>query len=324
MERMAFPLPDKPSIAVLPFSNFSGDPEQEYFADGITENLITDLSQVSGLFVIARNSSFSYKGKQLAIRQVAEDLGVRYVMEGSVQRAGDQVRINAQLIDATTGGHLWAERYDGTLTDIFALQDRVTARIVDAMSVTLTADERGGLATLGTTNVAAHDAYLQGLSYYYRSTPADNAKAEPYFKQAIELDPQFARAYTALAKVYYKGREWEYSQALVTWWRKAVFKAHRLLVRGDGDRIADVHVVRAQMALHKHQLRVARAEADRALELDANNVEALKVKAAVMIYSGDYAAGRTLADQVKRLDPVAIAEPLYLIALSYFATEDYE
>jgi TolB-like protein len=139
---MAFPLPDKPSIAVLPFNNMSDDASQEYFTDGMTEDLITDLSKISGLFVIARNSSFSYKGQQVKVRQVAEELGVRYVLEGSVRRAGDEVRINAQLIDATTGGHLWADRYDGTLKDIFGLQDDITARIVAALAVHLTASEQ--------------------------------------------------------------------------------------------------------------------------------------------------------------------------------------
>jgi TolB-like protein/class 3 adenylate cyclase len=141
MERMAFPLPDKPSIAVLPFTNMSDNPGQEYFADGMTEDLITDLSKVSGLFVIARNSSFGYKGKSPKVRQVAEDLGVRYVLEGSVRRVGDEVRINAQLIDATTGGHLWAERYDGSLADIFALQDKVLREIVGALALNLTENE---------------------------------------------------------------------------------------------------------------------------------------------------------------------------------------
>ena len=139
VERMAFPLPDKPSIAVLPFTNMSGDAEQEYFTDGMTEDIITDLSKVSGLFVIARNSSFSYKGQQVKVRQVAEELGVRYVLEGSVRRAGDQVRINAQLIDATTGGHLWAERYDGKHGRcVQALQDKCDReRSCAALSVTL-------------------------------------------------------------------------------------------------------------------------------------------------------------------------------------------
>lgn len=138
VEKMTYPLPDKPSIAVLPFVNMSGDPEQEYFSDGITEDLITDLSKISGLFIIARNSTFIYKGKPVKIRQVAEELGVRYVLEGSVRKAQKKVRINAQLIDATTGHHLWAERYDGKLDDVFALQDKVTQKIVKALAVKLT------------------------------------------------------------------------------------------------------------------------------------------------------------------------------------------
>jgi TolB-like protein/Flp pilus assembly protein TadD len=302
----------------------SDDPKQEYFADGITENLITDLSKISALFVIARNSSFSYKGQQVKVRQVAEDLGVRYVIEGSVQRAGDQVRINAQLIDATTGGHLWAERYDGSLADVFGLQDQVTAKIVEAMSVTLTAKELEDLGSLGTSNVDAHDAYLQGLSFYLRNTPADNAKAETHFKRAVELDPDFNRAYTALAKVYYKGRDWEYGNAMVLWWRKAVFRAHRTLAKSVGENIADAHVVRSQMALHKHQLEVALQEAEKALKLNPNDVDALKAKVGALIYSGQNAEGRKLANQVIRLDPVVIAEPLYLIGLSHFATGSYE
>ena len=162
---MAFPLPDKPSIAVLPFNNMSDDASQEYFADGMTEDLITDLSKLSGLFVIARNSSFSYKGRQVKIRKVAEELGVRYVLEGSVRRDGNEVRINAQLIDATTGGHLWAERYDGTLDDIFDLQDKVTQQIVAALAVNLTGEEQAQRARHNTEIAAAHDAYLQGWAY---------------------------------------------------------------------------------------------------------------------------------------------------------------
>ena len=199
IDKMAFPLPEKPSIAVLPFTNMGDDPKQEYFADGMTEDLITDLSRISGLFIIARNSVFTYKRKPVKIAQVAEELGVRYVLEGSVRRAGEKVRINAQLIDATTGGHLWAERYDGSLADIFALQDQVTAKIMDAMSVTLTYQELEGLGSIGTSNADAHDAFLQGLSFYYRRTPADNAKAATHFKRAIELDPNYAKAYSGLS-----------------------------------------------------------------------------------------------------------------------------
>ena len=209
------------------------------------------------------------------------------------------------------------------LTDIFALQDHVTAQIMDAMSVTLTDQELEVLGATGTSNTDAHDAYLQGLSFYFRSTPADNAKAESHFIRAIELDPDFKRAYTALAKVYYKGREWEYAFALATWWRKNVFQAHRTLAKSESKNIADAHVVRSQMALHKHQLGIALREAEQALALNKNDVDALKGKARALIYSGQYVEGRNLANQVIRLDPIVIAEPLYLIGLSYFASGSY-
>ena len=207
IERMAFPLPDKPSSAVLPFNNMSDDAQQEYFADGMTEDLITDISKISGLFVIARNSVFTYKGKAVKVRQVAEELGVRYVMEGSVRRVGNQVRINAQLIDATTGGHIWAERYDGTLDDVFSMQDKITESIVAALAVTLI-DQ--GETPVETSSTAAYDTYLQGWEHYQRSTPDDFAKAISYFEQALVLDPDYDRASTALAAVYWNGtwRRW--------------------------------------------------------------------------------------------------------------------
>ena len=321
---MSYSLPDRPSVAVLPFTNLSDDPKQEYFADGMTDDLITDLSKISGLFVIARNSSFSYKNQQVKVRQVAEELGVRYIIEGSVRRGGNQVRINAQLIDATTGGHLWAERYDGSFADIFALQDQVTAKIVEAMSITLTPQELEGLESFGTSNAAAHDAYLQGLSFYLRNTPADNAKAKPHFMRALELDPEFKRAYAALAGVYYKGRSREYSFLLGFHQREAIILAHQNLAKSVGANIAETHVVRSRMALDKHQHDVALREAEQALTLSRNNVDALKVKARAMIYSGRYEEGRKLANQIIRLDPAVLAEPLYLIGLSYFASGSYD
>jgi adenylate cyclase len=249
---------------------------------------------------------------------------VRYVLEGSVQRAGDQVRINAQLIDATTGGHLWADRYDGSLADIFALQDRVITKIVNAMSVTLTPRELDGLGSIGTSNAAAHDAYLQGVSFYLRNTPEDNAKAEPHFKRAAELDPDFKRAYAALAKVYYKSVEPEYSLAIGIYVRKAIFLAYRNLEKSAGTGIVDTHVVRSRMALYKHQVGIALQEADQALDLSLNDVEALKAKAQALIYSGKYLEGRNLANQAIRLDPTALAAPLYIIGLSHFAEGSYD
>jgi len=193
------PLPDKPSIAVLPFDNMSGDAEQEYFADGITEDIITDISKVSGLFVIARNSSFAYKDKGVNVTEVGRELGVKTVLEGSVRKAGNRVRITAQLIDAASGGHLWAERYDRDLDDIFAVQDEVTRAIVDALKVRLTPDESARVGRRGTADVDAYDLYVRGRQQLQRYTAESVAEARQLFEQAIALDPNFGAAYAGVA-----------------------------------------------------------------------------------------------------------------------------
>src|SRR5438128_1059036 len=181
-------LPDKPSIAVLHFVNLSSDPEQEYFSDGITEDLITDLSKLSGLFVIARNSVFFYKGKAVKLEQVSRELGVRYVLEGSVRKAGDRVRITAQLVEASTGYHRWAERYDRPLQEIFTLQDEIRQKIVMALKVQLTQEEQARFRRLPTHNLEAYDAILRGLEYINHSTQAENAQARQLFESAMTLD----------------------------------------------------------------------------------------------------------------------------------------
>jgi adenylate cyclase len=195
---MAFPLPDKPSIAVLPFANLSGDPSQDYLSDGTTENIITALSKISNLFVIARNSAFTYKGKTVKIQQVAEDLGVRYVLEGSVQKAGERVRINAQLVDGLTGRHLWAERYDRQISDIFALQDDITNQVVTALEVKLTEGEAARISRRQTDNNDAYELFRKGLEIFRRFTKTDNDQARRLFKQAVEIDPGFADAWCFL------------------------------------------------------------------------------------------------------------------------------
>jgi TolB-like protein len=321
IENMAFPLPDRPSIAVLPFANMSGDPEQEYFADGMAEDLITDLSKISGLFVISRNSAFTYKGRVVKVRQVAEDLGVRYVLEGSVRRVGDEVRINAQLIDATTGGHLWAERYDGTLADVFDLQDKVTKRIVDALALELTPQEAQRVGNPGTDNVEAHDAYLLGLTFYYRRTPESYAKAATHFERAIELDPNYSAAHTALAKMYAysSGGAITYSRALWVPSRDAAAKARRSLAKAQGQPNSDFHVVRSWLALNKHQHKRAIAEAELALELSPNDVDALEAIAKAQIYAGQPKAGIELAERAMRQNPTLLARPFLLMGLAEFA-----
>jgi adenylate cyclase len=183
-------LPDKPSIAVLPFVNMSGDPEQEYFSDGMTEDLITDLSKIAGLFVIARNSVFTYKGKPVKVDQVGRELGVRYVLEGSVRKAGGRLRITAQLVDASTGGHLWAERYDRSIGDIFVLQDEVTRQIVMDLAVKLTEDEHEHLGRRYTDNLEAYDYFFWGLEYFHRFSKEYANQSRRMFESAIELDPR--------------------------------------------------------------------------------------------------------------------------------------
>jgi len=193
------PLPDKPSIAVLPFDNMSGDPEQEYFSDGITEDIITALSKFRWFFVIARNSSFTYKGKSVDVKQVARELGVRYVLEGSVRKAGSRVRISAQLIDAQTGNHVWAERYDRELADIFDLQDEMTATIVGAIEPELGSAERARAKRKPPDNLDAWDRYQRGLWHFWRYTRDDIDEAERLFQSAIDLDPGFGPAYAGVA-----------------------------------------------------------------------------------------------------------------------------
>lgn len=198
IEKMAYPLPDKPSIAVLPFVNVSNDPEQDYISDGISDNIITALSYISELFVIARNSTFIYKNRPVRVQQVAEELGVRYVLEGSVQKSGERLRVTAQLIDATTGHHLWAERYDRNLKDLFALQDEITLKILTALEVKLTGGEdvRGWNAT---NNLEAWGYTQKGSSLFERFTKEDNAKARAFFERAAKIDPQYAGAWIMLA-----------------------------------------------------------------------------------------------------------------------------
>ncbi|MBW2205131.1 MAG: hypothetical protein JRF52_13965 [Deltaproteobacteria bacterium] len=201
IEKMAYPLPDKPSIAVLPFANMSEDPKQDYFSDGITEEIITALSKVPKLFVIARNSTFTYKGKPVKIKQVAEELGVRYVLEGSIRKAGDKIRITAQLIDALTGLHLWAERYDRNLKDIFAVQDEITKNIITAMQVKLTMGEQARTAAKGTNNLEAYLKLLQAREKMLQMNKENNALAQRLVEETIALDPDYASAYASLGAI---------------------------------------------------------------------------------------------------------------------------
>lgn len=199
LERMAFPLPEKPSIAVLPFDNLSDDPKQDFFSDGITETIITTLSKIPQMFVIARNSTFTYKGKPVKVQQVAEELGVRYVLEGSVQRSGDKLRITGQLIDALTGRHIWAESYDRQLTEIFDLQDEIARQVVTELEVKLTAGEQARIWRRQTNNPKAYEHFLLAQQHFGQFNKADMNEAQRLLQETLALDPNFAEAWDLMA-----------------------------------------------------------------------------------------------------------------------------
>jgi adenylate cyclase len=205
-EKPALPLPDKPSIAVLPFTNLSGDPQQEYFSDGITDDLVTDLSRLPGLFVIDRNSTFAYKGKPARVQEVGRELGVKYVLEGSARRAADRVRINVQLVDASTGNQIWGQRYDKQFRDIFKLQDEIVQSLITTLGLQLALLEKGVVLPQRTNNLEAYDYFLRGFEYFLNVNPQDGfAKVRKMDEKAIELDPGYADAYAILGMSYVFG-----------------------------------------------------------------------------------------------------------------------
>ncbi len=324
LQRMAFALPGKPSIAVLPFINMSEDESQEYFVDGMTEDLITDLSKISGLFVIARNSSFSYKGRSVPVSQVAEELGIRYVLEGSVRRAGDEVRINAQLIDATTGGHLWAERYDGTLENIFDLQDQVTEQIVAALAVSLTGEEQVQQARHATENAEAHDAYLQGWARYKLLRPKDLAEAVPFFEEALRLDPAYAQAHAALASLYWDvlQNDWAFDLNMPSLRAEQFANAHLEEALKNPTPLA--HVLQARILASWGYHDDAVVEAQQAVALDHNDATAHAGLADALVLAGRAAEAVEPIEKAIRLDPHH--PPSYLITLgaTRFGMKQYE
>jgi adenylate cyclase len=318
------PLPEKPSIAVMAFQNMSGDPEQEYFADGITEDVITDLSQIGGLLVIARNSSFAYKGKAVDIRVVARELGVRTILEGSIRRAGGRVRITAQLIDAETGGHLWAERFDRDLSDIFAVQDEVTRRIVEALKIKLSPAETARLEAVKTINSKAHDFFLLGRAAMMDANRNHETltRSSGLFAQAIAEDPSYGEPYAGLAML--QTVDWQFH-----WtddWRQSLEKAERYLdlALQKSPEVAWVHRAASLLYFWKKDLARSAAEADAALDLSPNFAEAHNSRGIVYIYGGEPLAAVPHIEQSMRLDP--LLRPLYIhfLASAYLVAGKYE
>jgi adenylate cyclase len=316
-------LPDKPSVAVLPFTNMSGDPEQDYFADGITEDIITDLSKIAGLLVIARNSSFAYKGKSVDIRTIGRELGVRSLLEGSIRRAGNRVRITAQLIDAANGAHLWADRYDRDLTDIFAVQDEVTRHIVDALKVKLTSVEEARIADIPTMSVEAHDLFLRGreliLGRKWTREIFDQLVA--LMTRAIQLDPNYAEAYGGLGFAHnmdFHNRFTGSSHAL------DVAEQFATIAVEKGPTVPFPHWVLAAVVLWKKKFDVVKRETEIALALNPNYALACNTRGNAEAYSGHPLAAIPYFERAMRLDPAFTQQYIHFLGSAYLVAGQYE
>jgi adenylate cyclase len=287
IEKMAFPLPEKPSIAVLPFDNMSGDQNQEYIADGITEYLITNLSKMPDVFVIAKESSFHYKGKSIIVKQVSEELGVRYVLEGSIQKSGDRIRVTAQLIDALKGHHLWAEKYDREMKELFALQDDIALNILQSLQVQITSfPETFGA---GTKNIEAYLKILKGVKYVYKYTKEDFITAKKLYNEAIALDPEYAEAYRLLGWVYAQEERAEESAFKAIELNASLGSPHALL--------AFINV------FFKGQYEDAIAEGEKAIELDPHAAENLSLHSYILTFNNKCERALILAEKAIRLNP---------------------
>jgi len=316
-------LPDKPSIAVLAFNNMSGDPEQEYFSDGISEDIITDLSKLSELSVIARNSTFTYKGKAVDVKQVGRDLGVRYVLEGSVRKAGNRVRVTGQLIDAESGTHIWADRFDRDLTDIFAVQDELTQEIISALKIKLSEGEKALLVAGGTKNVDAHDLFLRGRELVIGNKRDRQmfADANVYLRRAIELDPNYAGPYAALGWAYIMDYQNRWSDSPETSLDQAERLIDEAIAKDDKDPF--VHYVAALLGLWKKDYERWAHEADRALSLNPNYGHAHLARGLVHVYSGEPVKGIPYIEQAMRLDP-AQQQYRHFLGTAYLVAGNYE
>ena len=295
------PLPDKPSIAVLPFQNMSGDPEQEYFADGMVEDIITALSRFKSLFVIARNSSFTYKGRAVDIKQVGRELGVRYVLEGSVRKGGNRMRITAQLIDATSGAHVWADRYDRDPSDIFAVQDEITASVAGIIEPALADAEQQRVLRKPPDSLDAWEAYQRGLWHFNRYSPEENKTALNFFRQAIALDPNFAPGHYGCALAL-QWEIWHFSTRPFSEVQGPARAEAQIAVSLD-DKDAMAHAILAHMMMWNSEWEAAIAEARTAIALNPNSAFVISMLGCVLGYGGHREEALTRLQQAMRASP---------------------
>ena len=318
----ALALPDKPSIAVLPFDNLSGDASQDYFANGMTEELITALSRFPHMFVIARNSVFTYKGKAVKVQQVSRELGVRYVAEGSVQRSGDRVRINAQLVDATTGHHVWAERFEGEMTDVFALQDQLVQNIVAQLASEVSDAGMARMRRKGTDNFEAYDYHLRGSELAFRFTQESTAEARAMQQKAIELDPDYASAYAALAWTHLNDFRLGWSDDPATSLERAFKLAHKSISLDDSEPTG--HAALSDVYLWRKDYDRSIAEIEKAIALNPNDADLYTDLGDRLTWVGEAEQAVGHIEKAIRLNPNF--PPIYLWHLghAYFVAERYD
>jgi adenylate cyclase len=311
-----------PSVAVLPFANLGGDPEQEYFADGITEDLITELSRFQEIRVIARNSVMTYKAKPARVQEVGRDLGVRYVLEGSVRKAGERVRITAQLIDAATGHHLWAERFDRSIADIFELQDEVTGRIVATLAGKLAESERRRARSGQTENLEAYDCVLRGRELWERFTPEDNREARRLYEKAIELDPDYARAYASLAWTYLV----EHSERWADAGDRPLERALELARKGVMVNPASHsnHLALGQVCLSKGLYDEALEALETAIALNPNDADGYAFLARALSFAGRPDEAIELMGKAQQRNPAAPRWYAWNLGIAYYLARRYD
>jgi TolB-like protein/DNA-binding winged helix-turn-helix (wHTH) protein/Tfp pilus assembly protein PilF len=312
----------KLSVAVLPFENISNDPQQDYFSDGMTADLITDLSKISGLGVIARNSTFAYKDSSIDVRQIGKELSVNYVIEGSVRKSNDKVRISARLIDTSNGHNLWAERFDGSLENVFALQDSVTEKIIAALKLKLSDREQQQLARKYTNNIIAYDHFLQGWKRFWEYSKESNALAKEHFRKAIEIDPDFARAYANLAL--------SFAYDVLNGWTntpdanlKLAEELSQKALELDND-LVQVHWAAAFTALISRNHKLALSESLKVIELDPNNADGYGILATTLNYAAKPKDALEQMRKAMRLNPLHPSVYKVIMGEIYFNLHDYE
>jgi adenylate cyclase len=323
-EVSSLPLPDKPSIVVLPFTNMSNDPEQDYFSDGITEDIITGLAKLSSLFVIARNSAFTYKGKAVKMQDVSHEMGVRYVLEGSVRKADNQVRVTVQLVDGLSGSHLWAERFDRPLKGIFAVQDEIVQKVVTTLKLQLTLWEQGRLVRKHTDSLEAYDFFLRGVESSRRAwsemKKEANAQARQMFEKAIELDPTYAEAYATLGWTYWL--EWLRNLASQILLTRAGELAQQAVALDES--LPSPHGLLGIVHVWERQHEQALTEARRAVALDPNNAGSYLTLGNILVFAGRTEEGIESIQQAMRLHPHYPPNYLFQLSIAYRVAGRYE